>query len=56
MLGKDQWNTIKVLASKTLMDSYISHGKFVSVNNVLREYNKMKEKIKYPQTSVDCTI
>ena len=34
LLGKDKLNTIEVLISKSLIDSYISHGKFVSVNNV----------------------
>ena len=29
-----------------LIDSYISHGKLVSVSNVLREHNVMKEEIK----------
>ena len=43
-------NTIEVLISKALIDSYISHDKFVSVNNVLREYNEMKEEIKNPET------
>ena len=46
LLGKDKLNTIEVLTSKALIDSYISHDKFVSVNNVLREYNEMKEEIK----------
>ena len=36
------WNTIEVLISKALIDSYISHDEFVSVNNVLREYNEIK--------------
>ena len=31
---------------KSLVDSYISHDEFVSVNNVLREYNEMKEELK----------
>ena len=35
-------NTIEVLISKALIDSYISHDEFVSVNNVLREYNEIK--------------
>ena len=35
--GKDKLNTIEVLISKVLMDSYITHDEFVSVNNVLRE-------------------
>ena len=52
VLGKDKLNTIEVLISKALIDSYISHDKFVSVNNVLREYNKMKDEIKSPGTSM----
>ena len=37
LLGKAKLETIKVLISKTLIDSYISHDEFVLVNNVLRE-------------------
>ena len=36
LLGKDKLNTNKVLISKALIGSYISHDKFVLVN-VLRE-------------------
>ena len=43
LLGKDKSNTIEVLILKTLNDSYISHDKFVSVKNVLREYNEKKK-------------
>ena len=39
LLGKDKLNTIDVLFSKYLINSYISHEEFISVNNVLREYN-----------------
>ena len=47
----------KVLISKSLIESYISHDEFASVNNnVLREYNGMKEEIKNPETSVECII
>ena len=56
LLGKDKLNTIEVLISKALIDSYISHDEFVSVNNVLREYNKIKEVIKNPETSVEYII
>ena len=35
-LGKDKLNTTEVLISKALIDSYISHNEFISVNNVLR--------------------
>ena len=34
-----------MLISKALIDSSISHDKFVLINNVLKEYDKMKEEI-----------
>ena len=43
LLGKDKLNTTKVLISMDLFYSYISHGEFVSVNIVLREYYEIKE-------------
>ena len=46
MLGTDKLNTIEVLISESFIDAYIGQGKFVSVNNVLRKYNEMKEEIK----------
>ena len=39
MLGKTKLHTIEVVIYKSLIDSYISHDKLVSVNNVLRKYN-----------------
>ena len=45
-------NTIEVLIFKTLINSYISHDEFVSVNKILREYIEMKKEIKNPGTSV----
>ena len=55
-LEKDKLNAIKVLTSKALMDSYISHDEFFLVNNLLKEYNEMKEEIKNPETSAEYTI
>ena len=46
LLAKSKLNSIKVLISKDLIDSVISHDEFVLINNVLKEYNEMKEKIK----------
>ena len=46
LLAKSKLNRIEVLISKTLIDSVISHDEFVLINNVLKEYNKMKEEIK----------
>ena len=56
LLGRDKLNTIEVLIFKALIDRYISHNELVSVNNVLREYNEMKEKIKNPDTSEEYVI
>ena len=41
---------MEVLISKALIDSFISHDKIVSVNNVLRKYDDMKGEIKSPAT------
>ena len=46
LLGKDKLKTIEVLISKALIDSYITHDEFISVNNVVRGYNEMKRKKK----------
>ena len=53
LLRKDKLNTIEFLISKALVDSYINHDEFLSVNTVLREYYEMKEEIKNPKTSVE---
>ena len=37
LLAKTKLNTIKVLISKALINSFINHDEFVSVNNMLRE-------------------
>ena len=49
-------DTIEVLICKASIDSYISCDKFVLVNNVLKEYNEIKEKIKNPETSVEYIV
>ena len=53
---QDKLTAIDVLISKALINSYISHDEFVSINNVLREYYEMKEEIKNSETSVEYTI
>ena len=53
ILAKTKLNSIKVLISKALTDSYISQDEFVSVNNALREYDDMKEEIKNLNTSTN---
>ena len=43
LLEKAKLDSIAVLISKALIDSYIRHDVFVSVNNVLRNYNEIKK-------------
>ena len=42
LLAKTKINSVEVLISKALTNSYINHNEFVLVNNVLKEYNNMK--------------
>ena len=51
MLAKTKVNSIEVLISKALINSYISHDELVLVNNVLKEYDDMKEENKNLKTS-----
>ena len=45
-MAKSKLNSIEVLISKALIDSNISHNKFVLINNVLKEFYDIKEEIK----------
>ena len=38
--------------SRALIDSVINHDEFVLINNVLKEYDGMKEEIKNLKTSL----
>ena len=50
LLAKSKLNTIDVLISKALIDLNISHDEFILINNVLKDYNEMKEEIKNLKT------
>ena len=50
LLAKSTLNGIEVLISKVLINSNISHNGFVLINNGLKEYDHMKEKIKNLKT------
>ena len=56
LLSQDKLNNTQILISKALIDSYISHDQFVSINNVLREYKAIKQEIKNPETFAEYTI
>ena len=45
LLAKSKLNKIEVSFSKALIGSNISHDQFILINNVLKEYSKMKEEI-----------
>ena len=45
-LRKSKLNSIEVLISKSFIDSSINHDEFVWINNVLKQFYDMKEKIK----------
>ena len=50
LLAKTKLHSTKVLISKSLIDSYITRNEFFLLNDVLKEYNDVKEKIKNLKT------
>ena len=57
LLGKVKLYAIEVLISKALIDAHISVIKnLVSENNVLTEYNQIKEGVKNRQNTVEYLI
>ena len=56
LLERAKLDTIKVLISQALINSYFRHGEFVSVNNILRESNETKKEIQNPQNAIEYTI
>ena len=56
LLGEAKLHIIEDLLSKALIVSYISHDKFVSVNNVLEKHNEDKEQMKNPQNGEEYDI
>ena len=45
LLAKTRLNSLEVLISKSLIDSYISHDEFILENNMLEEYDDRKDEI-----------
>ena len=50
LLAKSKLNYIEVLIYKALIHSNISFDEFALINDVLKEYDEMKEKTKYLKT------
>ena len=53
---EEKVDIFEVLISKSLINSYNSHDEFVSVNNILRKYNKMKQEIKNAEIFMECIV
>ena len=47
MLAKSKFNSIKLLISKALIDSYIIHDEFALINDTLKEYDDVKRNQKF---------
>ena len=56
LLAKTKLNNVEVLISKALIDLNIHHDEFVVTNNLLKEYDNMKEKRKNPNNKYLCLI
>ena len=50
MLARCKLNSIEVLISQDLIDLNISHDKLVLINNVVKEYDEMREELKNLKT------
>ena len=46
LITKSIINSKEVLISEAIINSVISHDKFMLINNVLKDYNKMKKEIR----------
>ena len=46
MLAKSKLNGVEMLISMASINSFTSHDEFALINNVLKEYEKMKEEIR----------
>ena len=46
MLAKSKLNGVGILISMASINSFTSHDEFALINNLLKEYEKMKEEIK----------
>ena len=55
-LTETKLNTIEFSISKALIDSYINHDKFFYLNNMLREYNEIKDEFKNPENALEYSI
>ena len=56
LLAKSKLNSLEVLISQPFIDSNICNDEFVLINNVLKEFYNMKEKIKSSNVKKKCKL
>ena len=52
LVAKFKLNTLGVLISKTSINSFIIHDEIILINNLLKEYDEMREEIKNLQEQI----
>ena len=52
LVAKFKLNTLGVLTSKTSINSFIIHDEIILINNLLKEYDEMREEIKNLQEQI----
>ena len=46
LIAKAKLNSVEILMSKALIDTNITHDELVSINNVSKEYDDIKEEVR----------
>ena len=46
LITKAKLNSVEILMSKALIDTNITHDELVSINNVSKEYDDIKEEVR----------
>ena len=46
LIAKAKLNSVEILMSKALIDTNITHDELVSINNVSKEYDDIKEGVR----------
>ena len=56
LTAKIKLSTVKFFIFEALINLFVNHDEFVSINNVVREYNEIKEDIQNPENTVQYTL
>ena len=56
LTAKIKLSTVKFFIFEALINLFVNHDEFVSINNVVRVYNEIKEDIQNPENTVQYTL